>query len=228
MTNTNKYNSYYKDVLNRLQGADKPSVSRCDHRPITASIRCIRLGFKTILLSSLLLGGIGVSQADLVDVSPKLLTMNDELRKDIQQTLHHLRFDHYTPNELNDDYSARTLDGYIKLLDPNKIYFSKKDVDKFQAYRYRLDDLLKQNDAEIAFDIFKVFRERMSQRTELILKLINQDFDFTVNDTINIDRENYKWSNNDADLAVAWEKRIKNDTLQQLMAQTPLKEVRKT
>ncbi|MFT5136037.1 MAG: carboxyl-terminal processing protease [Arenicella sp.] len=233
MTNTTKYTSYSKDVLNyskdvmnSFKNADKPSDVGSGLRTITDSIRGLKLGFKTILLSSFLITSIGVSQADLVDVSPTLLTMNEELRKDIQQTLHHLRFDHYTPNELNDDYSARTLDGYIKLLDPNRIYFTKKDVDKFQAYRYRLDDLLKQNDAEIAFDIFKVFRERMSQRTELILKLVNLDFDFTIDDTISIDRDTYKWSDNDADLALVWEKRIKNDTLQQVMAETPLKEIR--
>jgi carboxyl-terminal processing protease len=226
MINTNKCNSYYKDVLNRCQADDKTSGIKCGLRRIKNPMHGIRLGFKSILLIGLLLGGIGVSQADLVEVSPKLLTMNDELRKDIQQTLHHLRFDHYTPNELNDDYSARTLDGYIKLLDPNKIYFTKKDIDKFQAYRHLLDDLLKQNDAEIAFDIFKIFRERMNQRTELILKLINQDFDFTADHAISIDRDNYKWSDTDADLASVWEKRIKNDTLQQVMAKTPLKAVR--
>lgn len=180
----------------------------------------------TAATAVMLLGLPAVSHADLVDVPADLLTMNEELREDVFQTLQHLRLAHYTPAELNDDYSARTLDAYLELLDPNKIYFTQADIDALDKYRFRIDDLLKRRDAEVGFDIFKVFRQRLDERTNKLSKLINQDFDFTVDESINIDRDSYTWAADQATLDETWRKRIKNDTLQQLMADTPSEKIR--
>jgi len=150
--------------------------------------------FSAITITTVMMVFSTTSLADVVEVPLSQLTMNSELSEDVHQTLYHLRYGHYLPNELNDEYSARTLDAYLKLLDPNKIYFTKKDVDKFQNYRYKLDDLLKQRNAEVAFDIFKIYRQRMADRTDLILKLIEKDFDFSLDENINIDRDTFKWA----------------------------------
>ncbi|MCL4166518.1 UNVERIFIED_CONTAM: hypothetical protein GTU68_047788, partial [Idotea baltica] len=65
----------------------------------------------------------------------------------------------------------------------------------------------------------------MDERTEMALNLIKQDFDFTVNESINIDRESLQWAQ-DEEIENRWYKRIKNDTLQQIMAETELDEIR--
>jgi len=163
--------------------------------------------------------------ADVVPTKDADLTMNDELSKDIQQTLGYLKYQHYLPVEIDNEYSSRTLDAYLKTLDPNKIFFTQGDIDKFNVYRYRLDDLLKKRDAEVAFDIFKVFRQRMAERTEWVMKLIQTDFDFAKNETINIDRDSFTWAKDEAELNEIWRKRIKNDTLQQMMAGNKTKTV---
>jgi len=176
-----------------------------------------------LLLTSTISGHVF---ADVVPTKESELTMNVELSKDIHQTLGYLKHQHYVPAEINDDYSARTLDGYLKALDPNKIFFTQKDIDQFNVYRYKIDDLLKQRNAEIAFYIFKVFRKRMAERTEKIIPLIQSDFDFTKDESINIDRDSYTWAKNEAELNDTWRKRIKNNTLQQLMSDTELSDVR--
>lgn len=180
--------------------------------------RCLLAG--AIALTSL------SAQADFVEVDDADLTMNTELAVDIDQTLLNLRYGHYKAKELDDEYSSRTLDAYLKLLDPNKTYFLQSDIDGLNKYRYKLDDLLKKRDAEVAFDIFKLYRQRLSERTELILTLIEKDFDFTQDEVLPIDRDEYTWATSEQELAQKWSKRIKNDTLQQLMAETPLDEVR--
>ena len=166
------------------------------------------------------------SYADVIEIPDSALTMNDELGEDINQTLYHFRYGHYLPSEINDDYSERTLNGYLEVLDPNKIYFTQKDIDAFQVYRHELDDLLKKRDAEVAFDIFKLFRERMDSRNSLIKELIQKDFDFTLNESINIDREELSWAKDENEIEQRWYKRIKNDTLSQVMAETELDEIR--
>lgn len=168
----------------------------------------------------------GPINADVVKIKDAELTMNSELAEDVHQTLYHLRFGHYLPSELNDDYSSRILDAYLELLDPRKSYFTQKDIEQLSIYRYKLDDLLKKRDAEVAFDIFKIYRKRLDARTELALELIKSDFDFSKDDTINIDRDSYVWAKNENEIKEVWRKRIKNDVLQQLMAETEIEKVR--
>ena len=181
------------------------------------------LGITGLILTSFL--AFSSANADVVAVKESELTMNAELKKDIQQTLAYLRYQHYLPAEINDDYSSRMLDGYLKILDPNKIYFTQVDIDEFDAYRLKLDDLLKARDGEVAFDIFKVFRKRIEERTKTIMALINSDFDFTIDEDINIDRDTYTWAKDDKEVNERLRKRIKNDTLLQIMSETPIKEI---
>ena len=177
------------------------------------------LAFVLATLSSL-------SHADVIEITDAQLTMNDELSKDVHQTLYHLRYGHYLPNELNDEYSSRMLDSYLELLDPNKVYFNQKDINAFDVYRHKLDDLLKARDAEVAFDIFKLFRQRMDERTQLILEIIQKDFDYTKDESIIIDRELISWATDENEITERWHQRIKNDTLLQIMAETEIEEIR--
>ena len=163
--------------------------------------------------------------AEVKEVPESELTMTKDLSFDIHKTLYYLRYLHYSPKNLNDDYSSKIFDGYLKILDPNKLYFNKSDIKGFEKYRDKIDDFLMQRDAEIAFDIFKVFRKRLEQRTKTIKELIESDFNFGVDEELNIDRDSYVWKS-ESEINNEWRKRIKNDTLQQLMAETPIDEVR--
>jgi len=179
-----------------------------------------------ISIGVLFASNASVVLADVKRVPEADLTMSPELSFDIHKTLYYLQFGHYSPKKLDDGYSSRIFDDYLKVLDPNKVYFTQKDIDAFEPYRNKLDDLLKKRDAEVAFDIFKLYRQRLSDRTDKALKLIDADFDFTENESINIDSDTYTWAKSEAEIDTKWAKRIKNDTLQQLMAKTSIAEIR--
>ncbi len=166
-----------------------------------------------------------IANADVQEVPESELTMTKDLSFDIHKTLYYLRYLHYSPKSLDDEYSSRVFDSYLKVLDPNKIYFTASDIEEFEKFRGKIDDFLIRRDAEVAFDIFKVFRQRLEARTKMIRELVKTDFDFTKNESLNIDRDSYVWKT-EAQINDEWRKRIKNDTLQQLMAKTPLEEIR--
>ncbi len=182
---------------------------------------------KTTVAAAILCTGVAlpVAYADVKEVPESELTMTKDLSFDIHKTLYYLRYLHYSPKSLDDDYSSKIFDGYLKVLDPNKIYFTKQDIQSFEKYRDKIDDFLIKRDAEVAFDIFKVFRQRLEARNKKIHDLINADFDFDVDEDLNIDRDSFTWKSS-REIDNEWRKRIKNDTLQQLMAKTPIDEVR--
>ncbi|MGI9316812.1 MAG: carboxy terminal-processing peptidase, partial [bacterium] len=169
---------------------------------------------------------ISTIRADIVAVPETELTMNSELRKDIQRTVAFLQNDHYLPRNLDDRLSANILETYLERLDPIKLHFTQQDVDRLKINESKIDDYMKLADAEFAFEIYKLYRQRIKQRTELVLELLKEEFDFSVDENMNVDRDNHQWAKNEDEIAEKWRKRIKNDVLQQLLAETAEDEIR--
>src|SRR5690349_10516394 len=51
---------------------------------------------------------------------------------------------HIEPRTLNDSLSNDFFNLFLKQLDEDGIYFNKEDIQQLAAYRYQLDDLVKQ------------------------------------------------------------------------------------
>lgn len=120
---------------------------------------------------------------------------------------------HYRKKPLNNDLSSAIFDRYLENLDPNKTFFTAKDIEQFERYRWKLDDYLKKSDITPAFKIYNLFRQRVSERAEYAISLLQKPFDFSVNETFQFDRSEAPWVANQAALDRLWYKRVKNDFL---------------
>ena len=79
---------------------------------------------------------------------------------------------HYVKPKLNDDISGQIFDRYLEALDANKSFFSQEEIDQLSKYRYSLDDMLRSGRIDPAFEIFRLFRTLVEQRTDHALKLL--------------------------------------------------------
>ncbi len=120
---------------------------------------------------------------------------------------------HYKSTRLDDELSSKIFDGYLKLLDPNKVYFLKTDIDGFERYRNNLDDALRHSDLLPAYDIFNVYVDRVRQRADYSRSRVKQPFDFTIDEYYPFDREDADWAQNTEELDELWRLRVKNDYL---------------
>lgn len=120
---------------------------------------------------------------------------------------------HYKKPTLDDALSRKTLTRYIESIDPGRSYFLQSDIDKLSAYETRLDDYLRASNPEPAFVIFRVFRQRLYERVEHAKRLLERDFDFTVDESYVFDRGDSPWVASREQLDEIWRKRIKNDVL---------------
>ena len=120
---------------------------------------------------------------------------------------------HYKRQHLDDAMSADILKRYLEALDPNKSYFTRQDVERFQVYRTRLDDDLRQARLEPAFNIFRIFRQRLDERVDYALDLLDKELDFSRDEEYRFDREEAEWPKDRAALNDLWRKRVKNDIL---------------
>lgn len=144
-----------------------------------------------------------------------------------------LRNNHYYPRrKIDDSVSAQVFDKYIDRLDSDRAYFLAADVAHLdEKYRLSLDEALKQGDLAPAFDIFNLFQERMIDRLEYVLAFVDHGldaFDFTVDESLEIDRENAPWPRDRDEMDSLWRKRIKAWTLEMLLNDREIDDIEET
>lgn len=135
---------------------------------------------------------------------------------------------HYVSTELDDALSEQIFNNYFSDLDPGKSYFLKSDVDEFSDYRHSLDNLLQRGDITPAFEIFNRYHTRVVDRFDKIIGLLEsgvEQFDFTVDETLQIDREEVPWATNMSELDDLWRKRVKHAVLNLKLAGKEPKEI---
>lgn len=121
---------------------------------------------------------------------------------------------HYRKIVLNDSLSSVILDRFIESLDNNKTYFTAQDIRNFEKYRFLVDDLIKAENVDVAYEIYNVFSKRFTERMKYVTeKLIPQKFDYTANEYYETDRDKEPWAKNDAELNEIWRKIIKSQAL---------------
>ncbi len=136
---------------------------------------------------------------------------------------------HYRKVELDDRLSEQIFEKYLESLDPNKSFFTRKDIEEFAKYRHKLDEAIAHGWLEPAFEIFRRFRQRVDQQVDWALELLERDaFDFTREERYRYDREEADWAEDEAALKELWRKRVKNDILNLRLAGKDEEKIRET
>ncbi len=127
-----------------------------------------------------------------------------------------LKRHHYSKPPLDDARSAQIFDNYLKMLDPARSYFSAADIADFEPWRHRFDDYLKSGELQPGFVIYKRQLERLQERLEFALALLEggvESFDFSLDESLETDREKAAWAADRAALDELWRLRIKDEVL---------------
>lgn len=127
-----------------------------------------------------------------------------------------LKRHHYNKPPLNDERSLKIYDSYLKLLDPSRSYFTAADIAEFDQWRTQFDDLLKSGDLDPGFIIYKRHLDRLKQRLDFVLAQLDggvDKLDFSIDESLQTDREKAPWAKNSAELDDLWRKRLKDEAL---------------
>ncbi|MBK7264798.1 MAG: PDZ domain-containing protein [Ignavibacteriales bacterium] len=93
------------------------------------------------------------------------------------------------------------------------MYFLQSDVDQFEKYRLVLDQNLSTGNLIPPFDIFNVYKDRLSERVKFAIEVLDKPLDLSKNEEIDLDREKAKYAANEKELNDIWLKRIKFDVI---------------
>ena len=120
---------------------------------------------------------------------------------------------HYRHAAIDDELSSEVLDRYIEALDNNRMYLLAGDVEGFENYRFKLDDMVRSDPLTPVFEMFEVYRTRVRERLNFALLELDTEPDFTIDETYLFDREDQPWIETKSELDELWRKRVKNDAL---------------
>ncbi|MBN2316734.1 MAG: carboxy terminal-processing peptidase [Sedimentisphaerales bacterium] len=136
--------------------------------------------------------------------------------------------EHYRKVSVEDNLSSEIFESYLSEIDPTRSYFLASDINEFEPYRCRLDDLLVVGDLEPAFIIFNRYIQRANERLQFRLGRLDRelnDISFDVNESMNSDREEAPWPADIAELNEISRKTFKNSILNLKLAGKTLDEI---
>jgi carboxyl-terminal processing protease len=130
---------------------------------------------------------------------------------------------HLSRPEIGEAVSRRLFQRFLTSLDPNKVYFTKGDIEEFQKDEAKLGEQLQSGDLDFAYKVYNRLLKRMTERQKLIEQLVAAKQDYTVKEYMKTDPEKVAWTD-DAGVQERWRKRIKFELLMQKVAEKPLGE----
>ena len=173
---------------------------------------------KLIWLALILATGMQVAIADSQVSYPPLLKPAVQEAKAARLAAELLSRHHYKALPLDDALSSKVFDQYLKALDPEKLFFLQSDIDRLGVERTRLDDAILSEDLRAPFEIFNLYERRAAERMAYARSLLQTGFDFTRNESLQIDRKDQIWPATQAQLHELWRMRVKNDWLRLKLA----------
>ncbi len=125
--------------------------------------------------------------------------------------------EHLSRRALTDEIIDQTIKNYVASLDFDRVYFRADDIKQFESRADTLREELLEGDNRFAFELFEVFKERMHNRIAFVDTLLENDFDFEVEEKYRWKRRDAPWSQDKTEWDELWRKRVKNEYLRRIL-----------
>ncbi|MCK0130319.1 carboxy terminal-processing peptidase [Flavobacteriaceae bacterium F08102] len=116
---------------------------------------------------------------------------------------------HYQPHQIDDEFSESVFTKFINGLDPTKRFFTQEDLAELSVYKNLIDDQIKKEDLTFYKAVLAKYHQRVQESKGFYKEILKHPFDYTQDETYNIDYENKEAPVDDVDLIVNWKKQLK-------------------
>ena len=116
---------------------------------------------------------------------------------------------HYLDVEIDDNFSEKVFDSFLKNIDPYKRYLYQSDIDMLSKYKYEIDDSFNEPDLEFFNLAYETLIQRIDEAKQISQEVLSNPFDFQLEETFNFDIEELQYVNSKIDLVERWRKLMK-------------------
>ncbi|HEX2901288.1 MAG TPA: tail-specific protease, partial [Bacteroidia bacterium] len=154
-------------------------------------------------------------------------TVNQEQAKDeviMKLIVQGINSSHYAPFEIDDAFSKNVFNLYIDRLDYSKRYFTQGDIEGLRSYESKIDDQIKEGNYGFFDKSDEIYATRLAMVKGFYKEILTQPFDFSVDESIELDADEMAWAKDEKELKERWRKLLKYNVLSRLYTELDLQE----
>ncbi|WP_449258614.1 carboxy terminal-processing peptidase [Chlorobium limicola] len=135
---------------------------------------------------------------------------------------------HFRKVSVNDSLSQQMFRRYLEHLDGSKSYFLANEVESLRrSYGNRLDNEFLEGKSNAGFAIYNLFLKRAKEKMQFMKSAAGTArFDFSVSETLDLDRKNAPWPADRKQLQALWMKELKYQWLNMKYSEDTDKSIR--
>ena len=142
----------------------------------------------------------------------------------LQAIMNGLNSLHFSPQEVNDEFSKKTYKLYLDRVDVGRRFYTQQDIDQLKPYELQLDEQFKAADYTF-FNKSADLLEKGATKAEGFYKAaLELPMDFTSSEKIELDGDKKPFCKDDVELADTWRKIVKYEIMTRLAAKLDDKE----
>ena len=135
---------------------------------------------------------------------------------------------HYSPKNINDDFSKKVFKKFIEELDGDKSHFLQSDITALKKYEIIIDDEIHGTlPIEFAPAVSAIYDQRIKEVAGIYKEILASPFTFTKEETTITDGEKLLYATNKEELTERWRKKMKLYTLERYVDLIDLREKNK-
>lgn len=120
-----------------------------------------------------------------------------------------LRSHHFSPQELDDNFSEKAYDLFLENLDYSKRFLIEEDVNNLSQYRDKIDDQIRRSDLGFFNEAFGIYFKRYVEVKGFYQDILAQPMDLKVDESLETDDEKKSYASDMDDLKDRWRKYLK-------------------
>ncbi len=152
---------------------------------------------------------IGILTALFYGFFPKKSDDNDKDKMLVELLTFVLEKGHFSPVDIDDDFSKQAFKSYIESVDPTKRYLHESDYKEFLTYENSLDDVMKYKDLKFFNLTYDRLILRINESKDIYTKILSKDFNLKEEEFISVDYDNKPFSKDRNELEKNWTKQLK-------------------
>ena len=122
---------------------------------------------------------------------------------------------HYSPKKIDDEFSKTLFKKFLtdRFVDENKNILLQSDVQSLKKYETKLDDEILGANVVFVPAVSELVKKRLPEVAILYKEILSKPFDFTKDESANLNPDEYDFAKSEADRKENWRKRLKYLTL---------------
>ncbi|WP_236969781.1 carboxy terminal-processing peptidase [Membranihabitans marinus] len=124
---------------------------------------------------------------------------------------------HYSPQDLDDDFSIGVYDHYLNALDARKQFFLQSEIDEISTHRLSIDDQIRNAQLTFFDEIYDKYTQAFERSRAYYSEILAQPFDYTIDEDLDMDPEQVSFASSEEELKDYWRRLLKYETISRII-----------